>query len=107
MNAFSKELGLDNEELLEEHVEVVEVSAGSCLMKQDSTKDTALVYLLSGNLVMSQRPSDSTEDMPLLFIQPGEVIGGLAVLTGEASFFTIRARHFSKVALINRYSFYE
>ena len=36
----------------------------------------------------------------------GELVGGLAVLTGEPSFFTIRAKHTSRLALISRNTFY-
>lgn len=37
---------------------------------------------------------------------PGEIVGGLAVLTGEPSFFTIRAKHFTRIALISKNTFY-
>lgn len=56
---------------------------------------------------MSQRASDSDSELNLLSLHPGEIAGGLAVLTGEPSSFTIKAKHTSKVALINRNSFYE
>lgn len=37
---------------------------------------------------------------------PGEIVGGLAVLTGEPSFFTIRVKHTSRIALISKSTFY-
>lgn len=37
---------------------------------------------------------------------PGEIVGGLAVLTGEPSFFTIRAKHFSRIALLSKNTVY-
>ncbi|EAA06510.6 AGAP000467-PA [Anopheles gambiae str. PEST] len=35
-------------------------------------------------------------------IYPGDVVGGLAVLTGECSLYTIRAKHNSRVGLLNK-----
>lgn len=37
----------------------------------------------------------------------GEIVGGLAVLTGEPSFFTIRAKHFSRIGLLSKNSVYK
>lgn len=36
--ALTRELGLDAEHLLQDFVEVTDVAAGTCLMKQDSHK---------------------------------------------------------------------
>jgi hypothetical protein len=36
----------------------------------------------------------------------GEVEGGLAVLTGEPSFFSIRAKHFSRIGLLSKTTVY-
>ena len=36
----------------------------------------------------------------------GEVVGGLAVLTGEPSFYTIRAKHPSTIAMLSQATFY-
>lgn len=36
----------------------------------------------------------------------GEVEGGLAVLTGEPSFFSIRAKHFSRIGLLSKSTVY-
>lgn len=38
---------------------------------------------------------------------PGELIGGLAVLTGESSLYTVRAKQYSRVALLKRDSVYK
>ena len=37
---------------------------------------------------------------------PGEIIGALAVLTGEPSFFTIKAKTELKVVVISKNDFY-
>lgn len=67
----------------------------------------ALIYLLSGALVLSQRMTDDEHEVHMFTAHPGEVIGGLAVLTGEPSFFTIKAKHSSKIALLSKTTFYE
>ena len=36
----------------------------------------------------------------------GEIVGGLAVLTGEPSFFTIRAKHPTRIGLLSKNTFY-
>lgn len=36
-----------------------------------------------------------------------ELVGGLAILTGEPSFYTIRTRQFSRLAVIGKEEFYE
>lgn len=36
----------------------------------------------------------------------GEIVGGLAVLTGEPSFYTIRAKHSSRIALLSKPTFF-
>lgn len=55
---------------------------------------------------MSQKVTDSAEEVYMFTAHPGEIVGGLAVLTGEASYFTIRAKHFTRLALISKTTFY-
>lgn len=64
------------------------------------------MYLLSGTLVVSQKLADMHEEVHMFTAHPGEMVGGLAVLTGEPSFFTIRAKHFSCIALLSKTTFY-
>ncbi|KAJ8985655.1 hypothetical protein NQ317_015151 [Molorchus minor] len=104
--AFVQELGLDDATLLRGKVEIREVSAGTYLMKEDSNKDVALVYVISGNLIVSQKLSEGDEEVHMFTAYPGEIVGGLAVLTGEPSFFTIRAKHCTHIALISKNTFY-
>ncbi|KAF2894224.1 hypothetical protein ILUMI_11949 [Ignelater luminosus] len=103
---FVKDLGLDDDSVLKGKVEYREVGAGTYLMKEDSNKDVALTYVISGSLIMSQKMTDSGEEVHIFTAHPGEIVGGLAVLTGEASFFTIRAKHFTRLALISKNTFY-
>ncbi|CAG9818201.1 unnamed protein product [Phaedon cochleariae] len=104
--AFVIELGLENGDALKGKVEIKEVSAGTYLMKEDSNKDSALVYVLSGALVVSQKMAESEDEVHMFTAHTGEIVGGLAVLTGEPSFFTIRAKHFTRIALITKNTFY-
>lgn len=66
----------------------------------------ALVYVISGALVLSQRLTESDDEAHMFTAYAGELVGGLAVLTGEPSFFTIRAKHFTRIALITKDTFY-
>ena len=75
-------------------------------MKQSSMQDTALVYILTGSLVVFQHPPDSKGEVHLFTAHPGDLVGGLAVLSGDPSFFSVRAKHKSKVATITKDTFY-
>lgn len=75
-------------------------------LQEDSQKVAALVYVLSGALAVSQRTANKNEDVQLYLSHAGELVGGLAVLTGEPSFFTVRARHSACVAMLSKNAFY-
>lgn len=63
------------------------------------------MYLISGQLIVSQKTTEG-EEVHMYSSYPGDIVGGLAVLTGEPSFFTIRAKSFSRLALISKNTFY-
>lgn len=72
-----------------------------------SLKDAALIYLMSGALMVYQRKmNEKEEEVHLFTAYPGEMVGGLAVLTGEQSFYSIRTKHFSRIALISKSTIY-
>ncbi|XP_072935292.1 neuropathy target esterase sws [Epargyreus clarus] len=104
--AFVKELGLESEQVLRGNVQVRDLPAGTYIMKEESHKDVALVYLLSGALLVSQRVTEGGGEVHMFTAYPGEVEGGLAVLTGEPSFFSIRAKHFSRIGLLSKTTVY-
>ncbi|CAK9810264.1 Neuropathy target esterase sws [Anthophora plagiata] len=108
--AFVRELGLEDDSILKDgKVQIREVSAGTYLMKEESHKDVALVYVVSGSLVVSQRVSegrDQGQEVHMFSAHQGEIVGGLAVLTGEPSFYTIRAKHPSRIALLSKSTFF-
>ncbi|XP_038208914.1 neuropathy target esterase sws isoform X2 [Zerene cesonia] len=117
--AFVKELGLEDDTLLKGNVQVRDLPAGTYIMKEESHKlfynipgepeivqDVALVYLLSGALLVSQKVAEGEGEVHMFTAYPGEVEGGLAVLTGEPSFFSIRAKHFSRIGLVPKSAVY-
>lgn len=99
-------LGLEDSSLLDGNVEVRELISGTYIMKEDSQKDVALVYVVSGTLSVSQRACNKNEDVQMFQAHAGELVGGLAVLTGEASFFTVRSKHTACVAMLSKATFY-
>jgi lysophospholipid hydrolase len=69
----------------------------------------ALIYVISGTLTVSQRNAAShvlDDEVHMFTAHQGEIVGGLAVLTGEPSFFTIKAKHFTRIALLSKSTFY-
>ena len=65
--------------------------------------------MVSGSLVISQRVAEdrnSGEEVHMFSAHQGEIVGGLAVLTGEPSFYTIRAKHLSRIALLSKSTFF-
>lgn len=50
--------------------------------------------------------ADSGEEVHMFSAHQGEIVGGLAVLTGEPSFYTIRAKHLSRIALLSKQTFF-
>ncbi|XP_043274976.1 neuropathy target esterase sws isoform X1 [Venturia canescens] len=108
--AFVRELGLEDDSVLRDgKVQIREVPAGTYLMKEESHKDVALVYVVSGSLIISQKVSedrDPGQEVHMFSAHQGEIVGGLAVLTGEPSFYTIRAKHTSRIALLTKQTFF-
>ncbi|XP_026669648.1 neuropathy target esterase sws isoform X2 [Ceratina calcarata] len=108
--AFVRELGLEDDSILKDgKVQIREAPAGTYLMKEESHKDVALVYVVSGSLSVSQRVSegrDAGQEVHMFTAHQGEIVGGLAVLTGEPSFYTIRAKHSSRIALLSKPTFF-
>ena len=76
-------------------------------MTEDSHSDAALVYILSGSLVMSMKgESDSKRDQTLYTAYKGDIVGQLAMLTGEANFYTARAKELTRVAMLTKDTFF-
>lgn len=62
------------------------------------------MYNLSGLLAVTQRDGD--REILMYNAYSGEFVGELGVLTGEPAVFTVRAKHYTRVAQIPTSAFY-
>lgn len=72
-----------------------------------SGQDVNILFVVSGLLHVYQRKIDREEDTCLFVTRPGELVGQLAVLTGEPLIFTIRANRDCSFLCISKAHFYE
>ncbi|XP_025195604.1 neuropathy target esterase sws isoform X2 [Melanaphis sacchari] len=108
MNVFVKKLQLDNEDLLLGKVEIRKIPTNTYVMQEDSHKDAALVLLLNGSLIVSQKMDlEGLTEAHMYSVNPGDIVGGLAVLTGEPGFLTFRADRPSVISILSRNTVYE
>lgn len=70
-------------------------------------QDVSLHFVLSGCLHVYQRMIDKQEAVCLFVTHPGEMVGQLAVLTGEPLIFTIKAVRDCTYLKISKSDFYE
>ncbi|CAL1601765.1 unnamed protein product [Knipowitschia caucasica] len=80
--------------------------AGSILARQGD-QDVSLHFVLSGCLHVYQRMINKQEAVCLFVTHPGEMVGQLAVLTGEPLIFTIKAIRDCTYLKISKSDFYE
>uniref|UniRef100_A0A2S2NHV6 Neuropathy target esterase sws n=1 Tax=Schizaphis graminum TaxID=13262 RepID=A0A2S2NHV6_SCHGA len=108
IKVFVKKLQLDNEDLLLGKVEIRKIPTNTFVMQEDSHKDAALVLLLNGSMLVSQKmdPEGLTEAY-MYSVNPGDIVGGLAVLTGEPGFLTFRADRPSVISILSKNTVYE
>nr|XP_012639900.1 patatin-like phospholipase domain-containing protein 7 isoform X3 [Microcebus murinus] len=97
---------LDDPSLLDGRVALLHVSAGTVVSKQGD-QDVSILFVVSGLLHVYQRETDSQEDTCLFLTHPGEMVGQLAVLTGEPLLFTIKANRDCSFLCISKAHFYE
>lgn len=118
VDSLRRELGLSEEDahIIEPFVEVRELEANVTLILEGNADDVCVWFVMTGSLAVYQSNADATRgsikqdnrnDMLIHFVHPGEIVGGLAMLTGEASAYTIRARSSSRVAYIRRAAIYQ
>ncbi|XP_013011319.1 patatin-like phospholipase domain-containing protein 7 isoform X3 [Cavia porcellus] len=99
-------MNLDDPSLLEGRVTFLHVPAGTVVLRQGD-QDVNILFVVSGLLHVYQRKIDSQEDTCLFLTHPGEMVGQLAVLTGEPLMFTIRANRDCGFLSISKAHFYE
>lgn len=97
---------LDDPSLLDGRVAFLHVPAGTLVSKQGD-QDVNILFVVSGMLHVYQQKIDSLEDTCLFLTHPGEMVGQLAVLTGEPLMFTIRANRDCSFLSISKAHFYE
>ncbi|KAG5830135.1 hypothetical protein ANANG_G00316610 [Anguilla anguilla] len=101
---------LQDPSLLEGRVTLHQVKAGSVVAHQGD-QDVCVQFVISGLLHVYQRMIDCEKDTCLFVTHPGELVGQLAVLTGEPLIFSVRAQrdctflaisktHFSKPSVV-------
>lgn len=103
---FQALLHLESDELLKGSVIIRDIPAGSFLMREDAMQEAVLSYILLGSLVVSQHAPEGTGDVQLFTAYPGDLVGGLSVLSGDPSLFTVRAKHSTRIATITKETFY-
>lgn len=70
-------------------------------------QEVSIQFVISGLLHVYQRMIDREEDTRLFVTHPGELVGQLAVLTGEPLIFTVRAQRDCSFLSISKTHFYE
>ncbi|XP_072563913.1 patatin-like phospholipase domain-containing protein 7 isoform X5 [Paramormyrops kingsleyae] len=98
-------LQLRDASVLEGRVDLRHVKSGSVLAKQGD-QDMSVQFVISGLLHVYQRVIDRDEDTCLFVAHPGEMVGQLAVLTGEPLIFSVRAQRDCSFLSITKANFY-
>ncbi|XP_036384107.1 patatin-like phospholipase domain-containing protein 7a isoform X2 [Megalops cyprinoides] len=97
---------LQDPSLLEGRVTLHQVKSGSLVARQGD-QDVSVQFVISGLLHVYQRMIDREEDTLLFVTHPGELVGQLAVLTGEPLIFSVRAQRDCTFLAISKTHFYE
>ncbi|XP_030876811.1 patatin-like phospholipase domain-containing protein 7 [Leptonychotes weddellii] len=97
---------LDDASLLDGRVTLLHVPGGTVVSRQGD-QDVNILFVVSGLLHVYQRKIDCEEDTCLFVVRPGEVVGQLAVLTGEPLIFTIKANRDCSFLSVSKAHFYE
>ncbi|XP_075904420.1 patatin-like phospholipase domain-containing protein 6 isoform X4 [Nelusetta ayraudi] len=101
-----KLMNIQDPSLLNGRVTLHQAKAGAVLARQGD-QDVSLHFVLSGCLHVYQRMISKQEDVCLFVTHPGEMVGQLAVLTGEPLIFTIKALRDCTYLNISKSDFYE
>ncbi|XP_064427760.1 patatin-like phospholipase domain-containing protein 6 isoform X1 [Mirounga angustirostris] len=103
---LAKLMRIEDPTLLSSRVLLHHAKAGTIIARQGD-QDVSLHFVLWGCLHVYQRMIDKAEDVCLFVAQPGELVGQLAVLTGEPLIFTLRAQRDCTFLRISKSDFYE
>ncbi|XP_030579602.1 patatin-like phospholipase domain-containing protein 7 isoform X2 [Archocentrus centrarchus] len=97
---------LQDPNLLDGRVNLRQAKAG-CVVGHQGDQDVSVAFVISGVLHVYQRMIDREEESLLFVTHPGELVGHLAVLTGEPLIFTVRAHRDCTYLSISKAHFYE
>jgi lysophospholipid hydrolase len=99
-------LGLKDIGLLAGRCVLLTVRTGTTLIRQGEEENN-LYFIASGQLdIMQQTVGNESEQRIMFNATAGEIIGALAVLTGEPSFFTVHAATDVRCVRIRKVDFY-
>ncbi|KAG8196154.1 hypothetical protein JTE90_007885 [Oedothorax gibbosus] len=107
VQGFMQQLGLEDDTCLKDYVTVKELNANTYMIREETVEDVALLYVIAGSLSVSQKTVDKKEESCLFIVHSGEIMGALAVLSGEPSLFTVRTRHFTQVGILSKKNTYD
>ncbi|GIX78191.1 neuropathy target esterase sws [Caerostris extrusa] len=107
VQGFVHQLGLENDSYVKDYVTVKELPANTYMIREETVEDVALLYVIAGSLSVSQKTADKKEENFLFIVHSGEIMGALAVLSGESSLFTIRTRNFTQVGILSKKNTYD
>ncbi|XP_063429612.1 patatin-like phospholipase domain-containing protein 7 [Mytilus trossulus] len=97
---------IQDQSLLDDKLKVRRMKGGHSIIRQGD-QDASLIFVVTGSLnVVQQMIGDEKKETLLFVALPGEIVGSLAVLTGEPSFFTMRAKVDTIVVTISKVEFY-
>ncbi|XP_030853338.1 patatin-like phospholipase domain-containing protein 7 [Strongylocentrotus purpuratus] len=97
--------GLPDTSLLDHQIALSHIPVGSVVVKEGD-QETNLMFLLKGSFLMLQTDEISGKERTVFVVSHGEMIGELAVLTGEPALFTVKARQDCCVIAISKTRFY-
>lgn len=63
---------------------------------------TGALNVYQSNVDVTRTVQTERSDVFIYTVHPGEIVGGLAVLTGESSTYTIKTKHVTRLAFIRR-----
>ena len=103
VRGFQRELKLIDDSYLKSVVQIREYDADDIILKEAAHSDMALGYVIQGKVTMYVE--DKARLDKLYSSLPGECFGQLAMLTGEANFYSCKASKPTVLALLSKSSF--
>jgi lysophospholipid hydrolase len=104
IRGLQRELDLEDDTFLKSVVKIQEYNENDNILVEGSHSDVALGYVIEGELTMYQSDNEKMDRM--YSAERGECFGQLAMLTGEANFYTCKATKPTIVALLSKSSFF-